>query len=1036
MREFKKYFFETLIQLTILASVFRQNSDDSLNRHLHHTTTADQYIDQLTNNYHYHYSPVRNASLVGDLDLLLLNENSNYLRYQANLNSNSSSSSSGSNYSSSGGIGGSDLVHRNHLLKEQDNRNDLKLIQRFNRLLSSSSSSSSSSRRFIKPPIDPIANHQILFPNNLFVAPATFQSTNNNHKELQFELSEAENRLLLDLNANNYLNSFSKEDKDIFEMEVDIQKIIEQDIDIGITKDCYQYFDSSNNAADPYFDPNDGITWKKGGQDLAKTLAEKQKDTDLISLTTIFEQQYVPEGYRLVVEEDTGEWILTVLPSDNSTGNFATTAAATSSEPINQTSTARFFNTTSSPKPRRLVNHSKSINEEELDPESEEDSNSFFNIKVKFSIFDEKHSLHANVANEVQESMSRHALREADLRRLSSSSGESQSPSEIKPMHLDADLLRQTSVDPEMLSMFDDANLLNDFQFNSTSSQLVSFEPSPSEPAVAANPQDGNNFFSTQPAFSTDYSQAQQQQQQQLNSSLPAYHPASFEDNSLANGLKANVSMQQPQDMNMTINCDFLASFESNLQNIASPLVDQQYDSDQSESNIDFNLESFDAFLEQEIMNSGKNDFQSQRQSSSSNDLANSHDGFDINEIFKMIEETTNNFNISNELNPKSRVASGISTSSLLTTSLNNDAVHHDEAKTVPESLTLKQEATEPEDDTKPPSIIAAFNRTAIVRGVEHNHTYLFGSSSGQDENNAAESFRMLHPYSYKNKLKKTRNMSNSMEQSNLNQRQQQSRDELLLRENQVYISLDQIVNTDADQFNELMRIHALSVEQMNIVKDIRRRGKNKVAAQICRKRKIDSIDSLREDVGELREEKKLLQSEYLSIEAQIKKMTMKFDELYKDLMGNEYDKNDPIMICMTNLKDQLNLNNQKPIAGGTAASTLNNSLSEEEEEDELDDFEEDDEEEDEDDELDDEEEDEEYGSSNAYAGAKAAATTSAAKKPLAKALSNNRRTVSKPLNPPSVLSPPTTDASNSSLSAYEPASAQASSKAKRFKKN
>ena len=79
-------------------------------------------------------------------------------------------------------------------------------------------------------------------------------------------------------------------------------------------------------------------------------------------------------------------------------------------------------------------------------------------------------------------------------------------------------------------------------------------------------------------------------------------------------------------------------------------------------------------------MNNDKADFTTQRQSS--------NDGFDINEIFKMIEETTNHFNISNELNPKSRVA-GVSTSSLLTTSLNNDAVHHDAAKTF-DSLSFK----------------------------------------------------------------------------------------------------------------------------------------------------------------------------------------------------------------------------------------------------------------------------------------------------------------------------------------------------------
>jgi hypothetical protein len=39
--------------------------------------------------------------------------------------------------------------------------------------------------------------------------------------------------------------------------------------------------------------------------------------------------------------------------------------------------------------------------------------------------------------------------------------------------------------------------------------------------------------------------------------------------------------------------------------------------------------------------------------------------------------------------------------------------------------------------------------------------------------------------------------------------------------------------------------------------------------------------------------------------------LTLKFEELYQDLMGGENDRNDPIVIYMNNLKTQLNINSR-----------------------------------------------------------------------------------------------------------------------------
>lgn len=53
------------------------------------------------------------------------------------------------------------------------------------------------------------------------------------------------------------------------------------------------------------------------------------------------------------------------------------------------------------------------------------------------------------------------------------------------------------------------------------------------------------------------------------------------------------------------------------------------------------------------------------------------------------------------------------------------------------------------------------------------------------------------------------------------------------------------LVGLPMDEFNDLLSKTDLSEEQLNICRDIRRRGKNKVAAQNCRQRKIEQIEEL-----------------------------------------------------------------------------------------------------------------------------------------------------------------------------------------------
>merc|ERR1712241_1562878 len=70
------------------------------------------------------------------------------------------------------------------------------------------------------------------------------------------------------------------------------------------------------------------------------------------------------------------------------------------------------------------------------------------------------------------------------------------------------------------------------------------------------------------------------------------------------------------------------------------------------------------------------------------------------------------------------------------------------------------------------------------------------------------------------------------------------------------------IIDLPIDAFNELLTRHTLTEDQHILCRDIRRRGKNKVAAQNCRKRKMDLISQLEEEVNKARHQKQILLAE------------------------------------------------------------------------------------------------------------------------------------------------------------------------------
>nr|XP_020848859.1 LOW QUALITY PROTEIN: nuclear factor erythroid 2-related factor 3 [Phascolarctos cinereus] len=102
--------------------------------------------------------------------------------------------------------------------------------------------------------------------------------------------------------------------------------------------------------------------------------------------------------------------------------------------------------------------------------------------------------------------------------------------------------------------------------------------------------------------------------------------------------------------------------------------------------------------------------------------------------------------------------------------------------------------------------------------------------------------------------------------------------------------SVDEIVSMPVDSFNSVLAKSFLTDTQVSLLRDIRRRGKNKVAAQNCRKRKLDGILSLEKDVGDLRAQRESLQLERAQYSKSLHLMKQKLHSLYRDVFSRLRD--------------------------------------------------------------------------------------------------------------------------------------------------
>ncbi|XP_064177467.1 endoplasmic reticulum membrane sensor NFE2L1b isoform X2 [Anguilla rostrata] len=175
------------------------------------------------------------------------------------------------------------------------------------------------------------------------------------------------------------------------------------------------------------------------------------------------------------------------------------------------------------------------------------------------------------------------------------------------------------------------------------------------------------------------------------------------------------------------------------------------------------------------------------------------------------------------------------------------------------------------------------FHHLPQLEHVGHNHTYNLPPSSSP-----SRSERALSPDGKRINRDAKGQAAPLLQPDFLDK--QSSRDERRARAMKIPFSNDRIINLPVEEFNELLAKHRLSEAQLALIRDIRRRGKNKMAAQNCRKRKLDTILSLEHGVDGLRRDKARLLKEKAEFVRSIRQMKQKVHSLYQEVFSQLRD--------------------------------------------------------------------------------------------------------------------------------------------------
>ncbi|KAG1942382.1 nuclear factor erythroid 2-related factor 2b isoform X3 [Pimephales promelas] len=115
-------------------------------------------------------------------------------------------------------------------------------------------------------------------------------------------------------------------------------------------------------------------------------------------------------------------------------------------------------------------------------------------------------------------------------------------------------------------------------------------------------------------------------------------------------------------------------------------------------------------------------------------------------------------------------------------------------------------------------------------------------------------------------------------------------RDEQRARALGLPISVHDIINLPVEAFNEAIGSCKLNNAQHALIRDIRRRGKNKMAAQSCRKRKLNSLVDLEDEIEVLKREKDKSKEEKERNTRDLRETKEKLKNLYNEVFGQLRD--------------------------------------------------------------------------------------------------------------------------------------------------
>ena len=134
------------------------------------------------------------------------------------------------------------------------------------------------------------------------------------------------------------------------------------------------------------------------------------------------------------------------------------------------------------------------------------------------------------------------------------------------------------------------------------------------------------------------------------------------------------------------------------------------------------------------------------------------------------------------------------------------------------------------------------------------------------------------------------------------------SRDYKRVEELKIPFTVDQIVGSPVEEFNDMLTRHKLTDTQLQLIRDIRRRGKNKVAAQNCRKRKMDVICTLEDEMTTMETMRDKLLHERYVIDKQTRDMKEKLSNLYSEIFHSLRDEHgrpyDPMRFSLQQSSD------------------------------------------------------------------------------------------------------------------------------------